>query len=80
MYFLAGKKKDAEHAAAARALDCLSYREGNGILSMSYGLCKEDPYLEDDESKFRVPSSAPSDLFDWLEKPVVTMECKEGPI
>ena len=63
-----GKKKDAEHAAAARALDCLSFREGEGIRSMCYGLCKEEPYLDgDDESKFVVPSSMPSTFFDWLE-------------
>ena len=62
-----GRKKDAEHAAAARALDCLSYREGSGIMSMSYGLCEEDPYLEDAETKFVIPSSAPPEFFDWLE-------------
>lgn len=65
-----GKKKDAEHAAAARALDCLSYREGGG--SKSYGLCEEDPYMEDDECKFKVPSSVPSEFHDWLENNVVT--------
>lgn len=43
------KKKDAEHAAAARALDCLSFRDGGGVLSMCYGLCEEDPYLDEPE-------------------------------
>jgi len=39
------KKMQAEHAAAARALDCLSFREGGGVkASMSYGICREDPY------------------------------------
>ncbi len=75
------KKKDAEHAAAARALDCLSFREGGGISSMCYGLCEEDPYLDeleetdgkddDDDGdaelikKFVVPSSAPPTVVDW---------------
>ena len=70
-YTLTGKKKDAEHAAAARALDCLSFREGNGIKTMCFGLCKEDPYLlDDEESKFVIPSSTPAEFFDWLEKPI----------
>mmetsp|Transcript_10769 Transcript_10769/g.13616 ORF Transcript_10769/g.13616 Transcript_10769/m.13616 type:complete len:299 (+) Transcript_10769:59-955(+) len=74
------KKKDAEHAAAARALDCLSFRDGGGVSSMCYGLCREDPYLDeqgemdddDDDGntevvkKFAIPSSVPPTVFDWL--------------
>lgn len=75
------KKKDSEHAAAARALDCLSFREGEGVLSMCYGLCDEVPYLEGDETKFVLPSSVPSEFYDWLEKDPTLNEiemCDEG--
>eukprot|EP00979_Chaetoceros_neogracilis_P017772 scaffold10272_cov276-Chaetoceros_neogracile.AAC.6 len=57
------KKKEAEHAAAARALDCLSYREGMGQLNMSYGLCEEDPYMKD-EYQVHMPCSAPDEVSD----------------
>jgi len=60
------KKKDAEHAAAARALDCLSYRAGGNITDNSYGLCEEEPYL-DFEQSFYVPSSVPLNFHEWLE-------------
>jgi len=63
------KKKDAEHAAAARALDCFSYRDGNGVKSMSYGLCSEDPYLEN-EFKFIAPSSSPDAINDEVMTPL----------
>lgn len=46
------QKKSAEHAAAARALDCFSFRDIG-----CYNLCKEEPYLKDD-SKARIPISA----------------------
>lgn len=65
------KKKDAENAAAARALDCFSYREGNGKKSMSYGLCAEPPYLEN-EIEFMVPIGAPDQVFDEImTRPVI---------
>ena len=36
------KKKDAEHAAAARALDCIRFRESDSALLPR--LCSDDPY------------------------------------
>ena len=59
------KKKEAMNAAAARALDCLTYRDGNGDIAMSYGLCKEDPYLID-EHNFLIPLSAPESVSDHI--------------
>lgn len=50
------KKKDAEHAAAANALDCLSFREDGKC----YNLCEDAPYRENDRSLV-LPSSAPRD-------------------
>lgn len=66
------KKRDAEYAAAARALDSLTYREGNGQKHMSYGLCEEGPYLVDDDidRKFLIPESAPEDIEDEVMVPV----------
>ena len=52
----------------------MSYREGEG--SKSYGLCKEAPYLEEDEYKFRVPSSVPSNFYDWLDNEIPQKEAK----
>jgi len=57
------KKKEAEHAAAARALDCLSYREGMGKRNMCYGLCDENPYMKD-TFEFHMPISAPDEVED----------------
>jgi hypothetical protein len=37
-------RKLAEHAAAARALDCYIFREGDTVSSMKWRLCLEDPY------------------------------------
>ena len=31
LFSLVDKKQHAQHAAAARTLDCLSYREGKGV-------------------------------------------------
>lgn len=36
--------KLAEHAAAARALDCYIFREGDTVSSKKWRLCLEDPY------------------------------------
>ncbi len=58
------QKNHAEHAAAARALDCYSFREGGGLKHMSYNLCTEDPYLANaDQLKMKLPVSAPESLF-----------------
>jgi len=57
------KKKEAEHAAAARALDCLSYREGMDQRNMCYGLCKEGPYSKG-ECDILIPISAPDEVED----------------
>jgi len=47
------QKKSAEHAAAARALDCFSFRE-----TECYNYCKEEPYLKDESSaRVRIPIS-----------------------
>jgi hypothetical protein len=71
------KKKDAENAAAARALDSLTYRDGSGVKHMSYGLCKEEPYLFDDGREFLIPSSAPEEVSDEIMVPVQILT-KEG--
>lgn len=55
------KKSLAEHSAAARALDCLSFREGDGIDTMSYGLCIDKPYMTASEAP-PLSTSAPKDL------------------
>lgn len=55
------KKSLAEHSAAARALDCLSFREGDGIPSMSYGLCIDEPYIIAADAP-PLSKSAPKDL------------------
>jgi hypothetical protein len=80
--FYLDKKQHAQHAAAARALDCLSYREGKGVRSMSYGLCDDDPYLSKEDAP-SLPTSAPILLLDskaelLLKKPPLdaTMEDK----
>lgn len=61
------KKVSAEHSAAARALDCLSFRENNpnGLLSMSYGLCDDDPYMIAAEAP-PLSTSAPKSLLNHL--------------
>jgi len=61
------ERQQAKHAAAARELDCLSYREGEGIRSMSYGLCKEDPYWSTEDSP-GLPQSAPLCLLQSLKQ------------
>lgn len=61
------KKMKAEHAAAARALDCLSYREGNGNIVKCYSLCEEKPYLDPTEAPL-LPSSIPDTLYNEVMK------------
>mmetsp|Transcript_6262 Transcript_6262/g.11840 ORF Transcript_6262/g.11840 Transcript_6262/m.11840 type:complete len:243 (+) Transcript_6262:94-822(+) len=70
------KKKDAENAAAARALDCFSYREGEGDMKKSYGLCTEPPYLED-ASICGIPISAPDQVYDEVMTQPVNRKIKE---
>jgi hypothetical protein len=70
------KKKDAENAAAARALDCFSYREGNGDTRKSYGLCTEPPYLEH-ENTCMIPMSAPDQVYDEVMTRPVIRESKK---
>jgi len=65
------KKSLAEHAAAARALDCLSFREGNGVPSMSFCICIEKPYMMACEAP-PISSSAPSTLDNQIDG--VTMD------
>mmetsp|Transcript_16688 Transcript_16688/g.24992 ORF Transcript_16688/g.24992 Transcript_16688/m.24992 type:complete len:255 (-) Transcript_16688:42-806(-) len=57
------KKKEAEHAAAARALDCLSYREGMNQRNMCYNLCQEHPYKKG-EGDILLPISVPDEVED----------------
>lgn len=61
--YLIDKKQHAQHAAAARALDCLSFREGKGVDTMAYGLCKEEPYLSKEDAP-PLPSSTPTMLLE----------------
>ena len=59
--YVTAKKVNAEHAAAGRALDCLSYRETNGEESYSY--CFDEPYMGP-ESAPHLPSSTPDGVAD----------------
>ena len=62
------RKKDAEHAAAARALDCLRLRESDPSLHPQ--LCSETPYLNPDEAPL-LPLRFQPELEAWLsEEPV----------
>ena len=71
------RKKDAENAAAARALDCFSYREGRGEKRMSYGLCLEPPYLEE-EYLIQIPAGAPDQAYDEvMTRPCHSKETKD---
>lgn len=72
------KKKDAENAAAARALDCFSYREGEGDKKKSYGLCAEPPYLEH-EKICMIPISAPDQVYDEVMTRPVNRKIKQDP-
>ena len=60
---LVDKKQHAQHAAAARALDCLSYREGKGVRTMAYGLCDDEPYMSKEDAS-PLPSCAPTLLLE----------------
>lgn len=51
------KKVLAEHAAAARALDCLSFREHQLEPQRALRFCEEEPYLNSDAPL--LPSTAP---------------------
>ena len=55
----------AEHSAVARALDCLSFCEGDGVASMSYGLCDDEAYLIAAEAP-PLPTLAPEYLHNYL--------------
>lgn len=65
------KKKYAQHAAAARVLDCYSYRENECNISMSYKLCQEEPYSANESMP--IPSSAP-------EIPIIGIQTQEAQI
>jgi len=77
------KKISAEHAAAARALDCLSFRVGGGIPSRSYDLCIEEPYMTACEAPL-LSTSAPSHLYfhlqDGIENATNTTTIEDVPI
>ena len=38
------EEKHAKHAAAARAIDCIAFREGRDEITKKYQLCLEEPY------------------------------------
>ena len=75
-----GKKSLAEHSAAARALDCLSFREGDGISTMSYGLCIDKPYIMASEAP-PLSNSAPKSLrYDIVDEMECTETIEENPM
>jgi hypothetical protein len=51
------KKKYAQHAVAARVLDCYSYRDNECNIVMCFKLCAEKPYMTNMNTA--IPSSAP---------------------
>merc|ERR1711934_430438 len=57
-----GKKKTAEHAVAARELDCLSFREDGGLESMCYAICLDKSYLSSEYTP-SLYCTAPVNLF-----------------
>jgi hypothetical protein len=65
------KKKYAQHAVAARVLDCYSYRDNECNIAMCFKLCQEEPYAMN--ISMTIPSSAP-------EIPVVAVQMQETQI
>jgi len=71
------KKLLAEHSAAARALDCLSFREGDGSDGSSYYLCMENPYMIAADAP-PLSASAPKILNYPLEDEMQICDTKEN--
>ena len=51
VYYL--EEKHAKHAAAARAIDCIAFREGRDEITKKYQLCLEEPYHDSDRYSHR---------------------------